>query len=101
MTSKSRQPKQSTADRPAGLDIASLVRKRLESHPTFQQHCQTIRTEWIDDRLVLSGQLPSFHLKQLAQEALSGLGVTIDNQIEVVRSDGLSSVPCVTKLDTW
>ena len=71
--------------------IASLASQRLESHPHFHHHCQTIHIEWIDNHLVLSGRLPSFHLKQLAQEAPSGMDVLIDNQIDVVCCDGLSS----------
>ena len=71
--------------------IVSLARRCLDSHPHFHQRCQTIGIEWIDDRLVLTGQLPSFYLKQLAQEAVRELEVAVVNQIEVVCCDGLSS----------
>ncbi len=47
-------------------------------------------------RLVLTGRLPSFYLKQVLQTLLEDLpGVTeIDNRMQVVCSSGLSSIGC-------
>jgi hypothetical protein len=72
-------------------NMVSRAYQQLESHPSFHHHCQTVRIMCIEGRLVLTGQLPSFYLKQLLQEALRGLEAPIDNQIDVVCSDGVSS----------
>ena len=71
-----------------GSVIVSLARQTLESHPHFHHRSQLIRVEWVEQNLVLSGRVPSFYLKQLAQEAMRGLEVTVINQIDVVCSDG-------------
>ena len=91
--SPSHESERKGTDQPEEPSIVALAQQCLASNATFHHHCQTIRSQWIDNCLVLNGQLPSFHLKQLVQEALRGLHVTIVNQIEVVCSDGLSSVP--------
>ncbi len=91
VTEQTHKPERATEDKPDEPAIVSLAHQCLESHFHFRHHCQTICIKWTGDRLVLSGQLPSFHLKQLAQEALRGLDVTVVNQIEVVCSNGLSS----------
>jgi len=57
---------------------------------------QSIRIAWIDNRLVLGGQLPSFYLKQQGQEALRGLEETIVNQIVVSGSNGQGIASCNT-----
>jgi osmotically-inducible protein OsmY len=47
---------------------------------------KNVSCAWLDGVLVLRGCLPSYYLKQLAQEAVASLdGVArIDNQIQVV-----------------
>ncbi len=82
---------QGRTTRPDEPEIVSLAWQCLESSPHFHHHCQTIRVERKGRRLVLSGEVPSFHLKQLAQEVLHRLDVAIDNQIVVVSAEGLSS----------
>jgi hypothetical protein len=42
---------------------------RLESHPAFHYHSQKGRIECLEDRLIVTGRLPSFYLKQLAGSA--------------------------------
>ena len=45
-----------------------------------------IRCEFCDGVLVLHGQVPSYHLKQLAQSVVQSLeeDVEVDNRIEVI-----------------
>jgi osmotically-inducible protein OsmY len=53
-----------------------------QPHLAFQR----IWCEHEDGRLFLKGQVPSFYLKQLAQEAIAGMAgvVQVVNDIEVV-----------------
>lgn len=46
---------------------------------------RAVRCQFVDDRLVLTGSLPSFYLKQLAQTHISSIHPTmrLDNRIEV------------------
>ena len=77
-------------------DVLALARQRLASDPHFQQHRGTVGIERVNGYLILKGQLPSFYLKQLAQEALRGLHIQVVNRIDVVSCRGLSSVPTNT-----
>ena len=67
--------------RPAPADLAE---RRLRSNPYLA--LKNVSCEWLDGVLVLRGCLPSYYLKQIAQEAVASLeGVgRIDNQIQVV-----------------
>lgn len=71
------------------------ARELLEQHTHFHGHAREITVEIMGERLILSGQLPSFYLKQLLQECLRNLdGVSeIDNRVDVVCCDGLSGSP--------
>jgi osmotically-inducible protein OsmY len=62
----------------------------LESHPHFRGRSKWIEIRYRDRCLSLRGKLPSFFLKQIAQESLRQLdGVdTIENQIVVVSPQG-------------
>lgn len=62
-----------------------LALATLESHPHFRGRSRWIRIRYRNRCLHLSGRLPSYFLKQLAQESLRQLdGVDmIDNQIVV------------------
>jgi hypothetical protein len=66
---------------------------RLEDHPCFRGRSGTIHLGFCQGTIILSGRVPSFYLKQLLQEALRDIdGVEkIDNRVDVVRSNGLSS----------
>lgn len=72
-------------------NIVATAYRRLQSHPCFHDRCHTIGIESSEGRLILTGRLPSFYLKQLAQEALRGLAWPLVNRIDVVCSDGVSS----------
>ncbi len=74
--------------------VQSRVAELLEQHPHFRYRPGTIEAEFYQGTLVLKGRLPSFYLKQLLQEALRQVeGVdTIDNRVDVVCCDGVSSV---------
>jgi osmotically-inducible protein OsmY len=64
--------------------ITELVEQCLRSNPYLA--LKTVSCDWLDGVLVLRGCLPSYYLKQIAQEAVASLeGVErIDNQIQVV-----------------
>lgn len=56
----------------------------LRTHTHLQDFHSYVRVKWIAPCLCLQGYLPSFFLKQLAQEALRKIpDVAIDNQIIV------------------
>ncbi len=63
---------------------ADLAERRLRSHPYLA--LKNISCDWQDGVLVLRGCLPSYYLKQVAQEVVARLaGVeALDNQIQVV-----------------
>lgn len=81
-----------TESRPAGR-IEFDVRRIVERHPHFHGRTATIHAERQSDKLVLTGRLPSFYLKQLLQEAVRSVdGISrIDNRIDVVSCNHLSS----------
>ena len=66
------------------------VRMILEQHPHFRGSSQFLRFELLHGILRLDGCLPSFFLKQLAQEAVRNVeGIdAIENCIIVARSVG-------------
>ena len=66
--------------------MASLIRERLEEHPHFRGRTRLLKIESIGGCVVVSGRLPSYHLKQLLQEAIRLIPDVeeIDNQVEVV-----------------
>lgn len=66
--------------------------KRLDDHPQFHGHLDAVEVHVLGETLRLTGKLPSFYLKQQAQEALRGSGLTIENEIDVISCDGVSSV---------
>lgn len=56
----------------------------LEAHSHFKGRCGTIEISQDDEgHLVLEGKLPNFYLKQLAQECLRSMQVSIRNEIVV------------------
>ncbi len=68
---------------------------RLSQNPHFSGHLDTIQVAVHGLRLVVTGRVPSFYLKQSLQASLSDLpGVErIENRVDVVSCDGLSSEP--------
>lgn len=64
--------------------VELLAAETLEQHPHFRGRGQLVEFRCVESCLTLSGSLPSFYLKQLAQEALRELGdIQIRNQISV------------------
>ena len=59
--------------------------EQLESHPHFRGRGHWITCHYQEGCLYLEGKLPSFYLKQLAQEAIRSIeGIDrIENRIEV------------------
>jgi hypothetical protein len=55
----------------------------LAEQPHLRSKAGQIKVELLDDGLVLNGTLPSYFLKQLAQETLRPLGLAISNRIRV------------------
>jgi osmotically-inducible protein OsmY len=64
--------------------VKELAHRRLAGHPYLA--LRSVSCEYRGGVLLLRGCLPSYHLKQLAQEAVAGLeGVErIDNQVQIV-----------------
>jgi hypothetical protein len=71
-------------DPPCGDDVAAKIHERLTSHgaPALRQ----VSWQFRKGVLVLSGQVPSFYLKQVAQEVVANLDEVLEvvNCIEVV-----------------
>ena len=67
-------------------ELVLLVRARLEQHPHFRGRSSLYTIEQVDETIVMTGQFPSFYLKQLLQEVIKVMPgvVSIDNQVHVV-----------------
>jgi len=78
---------------PAG-DAVHLAREAIARHNHFRGRADGFRLEQCGDVLTVRGQVPSFYLRQVLQTVLNrldGVGV-VDNQVDVISCDGLSSV---------
>ena len=65
------------------FSINELAEKRIHSNPYLA--LKGVSCDCLDGVLFLRGSLPTYYLKQLAQQVVVGLGVGhIDNQIQVV-----------------
>ena len=75
--------------------IEDLVHRKLAESGYFSCRSRQISCEYHHGVLTLRGRVPSFYLKQMAQAVLKDIdGIErIDNQVDVVSSTGLSSVP--------
>jgi osmotically-inducible protein OsmY len=83
--------RRSTVPRPCdGID--THARRLVEHHPLFRGSAETIQIEQRAGKLVLTGRLPSFYLKQQLQEAVRSIdGVAgIENHVDVVSCNNLS-----------
>jgi BON domain-containing protein len=89
-TTLARQPGTSATER---VNLIDSAREQLEMHPHFRGRLESLSIEQRGRTLYLSGQLPTFYLKQLVQEILRRLpGVNgIRNEIVVVSPYGISS----------
>jgi hypothetical protein len=79
---------------PGGASAVDMARDIVARHGHFFGRTNNFAFTQCDDVLVIQGCVPTFYLKQVLQQALKGLdGVRhIDNRVDVVASDGLSSV---------
>ena len=86
--------KQKRKPAPTRIMIERLARQELDRHCHFRGHVDGFQFEHHDGVLTVRGRVPSFYLKQLLQTVLKRVdGVErINNQVDVVCSDGLSSV---------
>jgi hypothetical protein len=75
-------------------DVRQLAREVVAQHSHFHGRAGSFQFVQRDDTLVVRGCVPSFYLKQVLQTVLRTVdGVrSIDNQVDVVACDGLSSV---------
>ena len=75
-------------------EVERLAYAILDAHSHFHRRADRFEFLFREDVLVVRGSVPSFYLKQVLQSALHDLdGVDrVDNQVEVVSSDGLSSL---------
>lgn len=66
--------------------IQALAQKRVHSKPYLA--LKNVSCDFQDGVLVLRGWLPSYYLKQIAQEAVAGMDTVhrIENRIEVKKS---------------
>ena len=76
-------------------DATQQARQLLAQHEHFRGRAQTFEFGEYDQVLIVRGQVPSFYLKQVLQVVLRDVqGIRrIDNRVDVVCPDGLSSVP--------
>jgi len=70
------------------------ARRIVAQHPLFRGRSDSIEFVVCDEVLLVYGQVPSFYLKQILQTVLREIAeiTRIDNRVDVVCSDGLSSV---------
>jgi hypothetical protein len=72
--------------------VLQKAREIVAEHPVFRGRQVGFQFRIDGEQMVVRGKLPSFYLKQVLQTALKELnGIRyIDNQVNVVSSDGLS-----------
>jgi hypothetical protein len=70
--------------------VEAQAARMIEIHPHFRGRSQWVQCHCRNRQLILKGKLPSFYLKQLAQEALRCLkGIDrIENRIQVASPVG-------------
>jgi len=76
------------------FDVRQRACDVVAQHSHFHGRAGSFQFVQRDDTLVVRGCVPSFYLKQVLQTVLKEVdGVrSIDNQVDVVACDGLSSV---------
>lgn len=80
--------------RSARVDLRHAAYETVARHCHFRGRADAFQFVQHDDGLIVRGSVPSFYLKQVLQTALMKVeGVHwLDNQVNVVCCDGLSSV---------
>jgi hypothetical protein len=86
--------KQQRKPAPTRIKIEQLARQELDRHCHFHGRVDGFQFEHHEGVLTVRGRVPTFYLKQLLQTALKRVdGVErINNRVDVVCCDGLSSV---------
>ena len=74
--------------------IEQLARKQLDGDCHFHHRVTGFQFEYREGVLTVRGRVPSFYLRQILERVLLRVkGVrSIDNQVDVISCDGLSSV---------
>jgi hypothetical protein len=77
-----------------GSQVATRARDVISRHAHFRGRSDRFEFECSKNVLVIRGRVQTFYLKQLLQDALKHVeGIhRIDNRVEVVALEGLSSV---------
>jgi hypothetical protein len=76
-----------------GAKIEQRACDIVDRHCHFQRRASQFEFQYEENILIVRGSVPTFYLKQLLQSALRDLDgvLAIDNQVQVVSSQGLSS----------
>ena len=77
--------------------VARLATACLESCPSFRGRGKWVQFSCQDRCLVLDGRLPSYYLKQLAQEAVRGVAGIDRIENRIVVSDLFSTRSCANE----
>ena len=79
----------------AVVDTEHLAHEAIARHSHFRGRADEFTFIQHGDRLIVRGRVPTFYLKHVLQKVLTRLdGVrVVDNQVDVVSCNGLSSVP--------
>lgn len=74
--------------------IGTTVAERLSKECPYRYYFKDIDVDFRGGVLILHGRVPTFYMKQILQTRLRDIdGVArIDNQVDVVSSNGLSSI---------
>jgi hypothetical protein len=90
-----KQPDIEMTDRLKGdSQVALHARDVIARHAHFRGRADQFEFECCKSVLIIRGQVPTFYLKQLLQDALKRVdGIRrIENRVEVTNANGLSSV---------
>ena len=84
-------PSRLQSERDRSLQIEDLANGLLEQHPHFRGRGELVRCWCVRKCLYLVGTVPTYYLKQLAQEAIRPIKNVkqIENQIVVANPQGL------------
>ena len=81
-------------DNNRGPELAKLARQWLDDRCPYAYYFRDVTLSFDNGVLILNGYVPTYFLKQVLQEILGKMPeiALIDNRVDVVSSDGLSSV---------
>ena len=77
------------------MKVEQLAFDLIDTHSHFHRRASRFDFQCSDDILIVRGHVPTIYLKQLLNSVLRELdGVcTVDNQVQVASSHGLSDLP--------